>query len=738
MWACDATTGVSGVGSRRAPRAWRLYLLLGVLSASGYFFIPSPDTRNLVYDVVNNVVGISTVAIVLIGVRMYRPARALPWHLFALGLALFAIGDLTVTAYEVVMRARVPSPAPTDVFYLVFYPVMIVGLLMLQSPRLGRRGLADLIDPLIIATGAGLLFWVCLMRPYLIEPLGEHPEIAPLPIVIAVAYPLMDLLLLVVLVRTLFVSRKRSPAYLLLGAGLGTLLLADVVWTLAQALNSYWLGHPIDAAFLLFFVPFGAAALHPSMADLFEPVPRVEATLTRPRLMLLAGASLMAPGALALQAILGQPVAVPLIVASSALLFLLVIARMSGMMRTQERAAERERILRQAGAVLAAASDSKTLYKNSVAAVLDLLRNVPGTRVSLWLGSDEEMEVVTAGEHREKVLDTPMALDDLPADVRLWLLEGLSVRAHPADVALLQNVSRQGSTAREFFVVPLRTREELTGAMMVTCNVPLQQESKNALEALGAEIALASENLQLLEEARLMSVIEERQRLAHEIHDTLAQGFTSIAMNISAAQLAEPQTFSDSAPARRHLELARHIARESLAEARRLVWALRPESLDRHTLPEALKNLTEEWSKETSIEARINTTGTPRRLLPEAEAALVRIAQEALSNIRKHANASRTMLTLSYMDDLIVLDVSDDGTGFDLAAPKRKINPRDEGGFGLVAIRERIEQFGGQLLVESTLGRGTTLAVELPVARELTDPLGEYERIERRASKESG
>ena len=254
---------------------------------------------------------------------------------------------------------------------------MTVGLLMLQNSRLGRRGLADLIDPLIIATGASLVFWVCLMRPYLIAPLGENSEVSPLPVAIAVAYPLMDLLILVVLVRTLFISKRRSPAYLLLGTSLGILLLADVLWTVAQAPNSYWLGHPIDAAFLLFFLPFGAAALHPSMAELFAPVPRVEVTLTRPRLALLAGASLMVPGTLAIQAILAQPVAVPLIVASSALLFLLVIARLLGMMRAQERAAERGRILRHAGAVLTAASDSQTLYENALAAALDLLRTFP-------------------------------------------------------------------------------------------------------------------------------------------------------------------------------------------------------------------------------------------------------------------------------------------------------------------------------------------------------------------------
>lgn len=425
----------------------------------------------------------------------------------------------------------------------------------------------------------------------------------------------------------------------------------------------------------------------------------------------------MAPGALALQAILGQPINIPLIVASSAVLFLLVIARMSGMMRTQERAAERERILRRAGAVLATASDSRQLYSSSLAAVLDLLRKTPGAQASLWLGSEKEMEMVaTSGEHGEKVLDVPVALEDLPESVRLYLREGPSVRVHPSDVALLQKLSGQEAIAREIFVVPLRTRGELTGTITVACNVPLSQESKNAIEALGAEIALVSENFQLIEDAKRISVLEERQRLSHEIHDTLAQGFTSITMSISAAQLAEPHKFSDSTPARRHLDLARRIARDSLAESRRLVWALRPSSLDRHTLPAALASLAEEWSEETRVDAKVNIEGDCCQLLPGIEVALLRIAQETLANIHKHADASRALLTLSYMDDLVFLEVSDDGVGFDPTVPRARMHPQDAGGFGLVAMRERVEQLGGRLLVESTLGRGTTLTIELPVS----------------------
>lgn len=113
--------------------------------------------------------------------------------------------------------------------------------------------------------------------------------------------------------------------------------------------------------------------------------------------------------------------------------------------------------------------------------------------------------------------------------------------------------------------------------------------------------------------------------------------------------------------------------------------------------------------------AESSITGEHTRLLPEAEVALLRIAQEALANVRQHAGASRVRLTLSYMDDIAVLDVADDGGGFDASGAKGAVGAEDRGGFGLTAMRERVEQLGGELLVESSLGEGTTLAVEIPV-----------------------
>jgi signal transduction histidine kinase len=232
-------------------------------------------------------------------------------------------------------------------------------------------------------------------------------------------------------------------------------------------------------------------------------------------------------------------------------------------------------------------------------------------------------------------------------------------------------------------------------------------ERKRLIEQLEA----AQRNLATME--RHAGILQERQRLAQEIHDTLAQGFTSIVMQLEAADQALPDE-NDNEAARKRLLQARETARLSLGEARRLVQALRPEPLEGASLPEALQRVAQHWQEETNLPVSFSITGSPIPLPPEVEVTLLRLMQEGLANIRKYAQAHQATITLSYMEDQVALDVHDDGQGFDpaiLSLPPSQ----SRGGFGLQTLRERLAQLSGQLIVESSPGGGTTLAAQIPI-----------------------
>jgi signal transduction histidine kinase len=239
---------------------------------------------------------------------------------------------------------------------------------------------------------------------------------------------------------------------------------------------------------------------------------------------------------------------------------------------------------------------------------------------------------------------------------------------------------------------------------------------------LAAQVGVALDNLDLLDQVRRAAVRDERQRMAREIHDTLAQGFTSIVMQLEAAEGALDRAGLD--VARQHIDQARLMARESLAESRRLVWALRPESLERDSLPDALSRLGREWSDQTGVAAEVVVTGQRTALHPEVEVTLLRAAQEGLNNVRRHARATAATITLSYLDDVVLLDVHDNGAGFDPDRPAGESNTAGTG-FGLMAMQQRVAQLGGVVTVESAPGEGTTVAVEIPIGRDHEAQTGE-------------
>ena len=232
---------------------------------------------------------------------------------------------------------------------------------------------------------------------------------------------------------------------------------------------------------------------------------------------------------------------------------------------------------------------------------------------------------------------------------------------------------------------------------------------------------------QLVAQAREAGIFDERQRMAGEIHDTLAQGLTGILAQLEAAELAE----RDAPRRRRHLGLAKDLARDSLAEARRSVQALRPQQLEGARLPDALRDLSGQWTRTSGVPVRVEVDGEATPLQPALEVVLFRAAQEALANIAKHSKATRAGLTLTYMHDQVSLDVLDDGKGFDPNCPRAEASPDAEprqlngNGYGLAAMRQRLRQVGGGLVIESAPGDGTTVSASVPALyRGAADPAG--------------
>ncbi|MEU4410185.1 sensor histidine kinase [Streptosporangium sp. NPDC023963] len=231
------------------------------------------------------------------------------------------------------------------------------------------------------------------------------------------------------------------------------------------------------------------------------------------------------------------------------------------------------------------------------------------------------------------------------------------------------------------------------------------------LKATGTKLAaMAEENsnlqAQLLTRAREAGVLSERQRMAREIHDTIAQGLTAILTQLEVAE----NVIDDVPAARSRLNTVRALARDSLNEARRSVLAMRPAPLEEAQLATALEDVAATWSQTSGVPVPVSVTGDARPLHAEVEMTLLRVAQEALANVGKHASASRVAVTLSYMEDVVVLDVRDDGSGFD---PKA-VEPSIAGGFGLVAMRQRVTRLAGDFEIETALGQGTGVSATVP------------------------
>ncbi|MEC3979567.1 sensor histidine kinase [Amycolatopsis sp. H20-H5] len=268
-------------------------------------------------------------------------------------------------------------------------------------------------------------------------------------------------------------------------------------------------------------------------------------------------------------------------------------------------------------------------------------------------------------------------------------------------VSPLSSLIHDGADSGVFLVLlPMTVLLIVFSLLMGRWSSQIIEQSKERAELIEQLEASQAEVSRLSREA---GTAAERERLAREIHDTLAQGFTSI---VALTQAIESEM--DTAPdaARRHLDLARRTARENLAEARAMVAAMSPSALAAGSLVDALRRQAERLGEETAIVVSCEIEGPLPALGTPTEVVLLRGAQEALTNVRKHAAASAVNVRLSVVDTGVRLSVSDDGAGFDPESPSS--------GYGLSGMRARAKQVGGRVKVLSDPAVGTTIELEVP------------------------
>ncbi len=289
---------------------------------------------------------------------------------------------------------------------------------------------------------------------------------------------------------------------------------------------------------------------------------------------------------------------------------------------------------------------------------------------------------------------------------------------HAGDMLLLEHIGHAG------VIVPIAAAPHVLGGLVVISNTPGIHGPEDVLlvEPIANLLAVALEHRRLDERARALAVVEERNRIAREIHDTLAQSLAGIIINLESLKPYKARRRRADADVLAETEA---LARGALEEARRSVLGLHPTPLQHQSLHDALAVELSGLAKRAGITTQFYVNGVERLLAPDLATALFRVAQEAFQNIYKHAAARHVILGLAFEEGAVVLTVEDDGVGFVPGAPGTTSNkgttrataPRDEGGFGLLSMAARARILGGDLLVTSHPGHGTAVRATIPYIR---------------------
>jgi diguanylate cyclase (GGDEF)-like protein/PAS domain S-box-containing protein len=354
-----------------------MFLGFGALVTGLYVFVPPLKGSPLVI----NGLGLYGLLAMIAGIRFHRPRARLAWWLLALGVFLFWVGDVYTYSIRILFNVNVPFPSWGDAVYLTMYPVLMVGIMMLVRRRNRRADGPGAVDALIMTLGLALVSGILLIAPYV-----HDPTLSLVPKLVSIGYPMGDIILLAAGIRLAVDSGKRRPAFYLLIAGIVSMLVTDDVYGLLTLHNTFNHQLWLDAGWIFFYLFWGAAALHPSMQELSEAEADRQPRLTWLRLALLAGATLVAP---ALEIIKVMPTRnwdLLFVIGASAVLFSLVVARMTGLVRHREKSVARERALSAAGGLLVAATEPREILIAALQALAEFGNDRTDARICRIVG----------------------------------------------------------------------------------------------------------------------------------------------------------------------------------------------------------------------------------------------------------------------------------------------------------------------------------------------------------------
>jgi diguanylate cyclase (GGDEF)-like protein/PAS domain S-box-containing protein len=470
---------------RMTQTTWRRFLVAGLTCVALLRFAPVG-----LQPILTLVLSAAALVAMRRGIKAYGGAHRRPWNLLLTGGAMFILAQLVRAGHGMLIGQPKPFPSPAEPVFYLGYALLIAGVVTLVRRRRAQVEGDNLLDALILVTCVGVF-----VAAYVLTPYVESVYMNTLQKSLCVAYTLCDLMLIGVTVRLAVGGGRRSPSYYLLGGAWAFALLADALvtvetmgltpgsWTLITSAMSY--------------VLLATAAMHPSMATLAERPPPQEVRLTRPRLLTLFAAMVLVPGMLAWETANGTGRTATYAV-GSVVMAILVLSRLAGLVRSKERKAEREAVLRAAAASFAATLEAGEMLEVAVDTLATMVGIGATGRASLaTVGEDGLRVVASVGANAGDALGSVVDLTSCP-EMSAAVAEG---RSHTSRTAPI-DVGGQADTGgpRQVLLVPLVARQEVRGVFIVTVDKPVIFEVVGGIGSLADQLSVALEANALADE----------------------------------------------------------------------------------------------------------------------------------------------------------------------------------------------------------------------------------------------